>query len=281
MFLSLSLGRFYGIDSLIELLIIIVAGIISLYSHKIYKIVKEENYRYFSWAFLSIAISYFFKILSNFTIINRMTVEKANFIYIFTTPSKYMPIIDFFSFTFYKIFLLIGFLMMFLVLTKSEKKENVFLFVYLSIIAILFSIYFNFIFFMTVLLILILLTVHFYHNYKNHRTIYSLLVYLGFAIVAVCHLLFIFSDVHSLFYIIGEGLLLIGFMCLLINHIKIKLYFKENSAKQQNSQKSPLKIHPKKSKRWIIQSSSKKNDKENKTRSNKGHSGNTSKKQAS
>ena len=226
MFFSLTLGKFYGIDSLIELLIVIVAGIISLYSRRIYRIVKEENYRYFSWAFLSIAISFLFKILSNFTIMNRMVIEKANFIYIIIAQSKYMPVIDFFTFTFYKIFLLVGFLLMFLILTKSDKKENVFLFVYLSIIAILFSIYFNFVFFITILLILILLTVHFYHNYKNHRTINSFLVYLAFIMVSISHMLFILADINSLFYIIGEGLLLVGFLCLLINHIKIKLYYK-------------------------------------------------------
>ncbi len=247
MFLSLSLGRFYGIDSLVEFLIVIVAGIISLYSHKIYKMIKEENYRYFSWAFLSVAISFLFKVLSNFTIMNRISIHQANFIYIITTQSQYMPVIDFFSFTFYKIFLLVGFLILFLILTKSDKKENVFLFVYLSIIAILFSIYFNFIFFITTLLILILLTVHFYHNYNVHRTVNSLLVYLGFILVSISHSLLIFEDVHSLFYIFGEGLLLIGFLCLLINHIKINLFFKNNG-------------------------------KENKTRSYKGHSGYIAKK---
>ncbi len=226
MFLSLSLGRFYGIDSIIELLIVIVAGIISLYSHKIYKIIKEENYRYFSWAFLFIAISFLFKVLSNFTILSRIAIKQANFIYIITAQSKYMPIIDFFCFTFYKVFLLVGFLLLFLILSKSDKKENIFLFVYLSIIAILFSIYFNFIFFITILLILIFLTVHFYKNHKNHMTINSLLVYLGFILVSISHSLLIFEDVHSLFYIIGEGVLLIGFLCLLINHIKINLFFK-------------------------------------------------------
>jgi len=235
MFFSLSFGRFYGIDSLIELLIVIVAGIISWYSHRIYKIVKEENYRFFSWAFLAIAVSFMFKIISNFTFLSRVRVENANFVYVILTQPKYMPIVDFFSFILYKSFYLIGFLILFLIATRTEKKDKVLLFIYLSIITILFSIYFDFVFHITLVVILLLLTMHFYHNYNNHRTINTLLVYLGFSIILISHCFFVFSGVNSLFYMIGEGFVLLGFLCLLINQIKI--YFK-NSKNETNKTRS-------------------------------------------
>lgn len=237
MFFSLSLGRFYGIDSLIELLIILVACVISLYSHKIYKIIKEHNYRFFSWAFLLIAVSFVFKILSNFTIYQRIKIEGINFVYTVLSQPSYIPIINFVSFTFYKIFYLLGFLILFLLLTKTEKKQNVFLFIYLSILAILFSIYFNFVFHLTIILILIFLTIHFYENHKNHRTTNSLLVFIGFLIILISHIFMVFSDMHSLFYLISEGLMLIAFLSLLVNQIKIKLAFKKltykNGKKEQ------------------------------------------------
>lgn len=246
MFLSLTLGRFYGIDSLIELLIIIVAGIISIYSHKIYKIVKEQNYKFFSWAFLLIAISFIFKILSNFTIYQKIKIEGINFVYtIFSQPS-YMPIINFISFTLYNIFYLLGFLILFLILTKTDNKEKIFLFVYLGIIAILFSIYFNFIFHITLILILVFLTMHFYENHKNHRTTNTLLVFIAFLIMLISHISMIFSDMHSLFYMIAEGLMLIGFLSLLINQIKIKLTYKNGKKKQTGSNKRYLKHTAKK-----------------------------------
>ena len=72
MVLQVSLGNFYGIDSLVELGIIIVAIMISYQSRKIYKIVNEKRYNYFAWAFLFIAISFVFKIVSNLTIINKV-----------------------------------------------------------------------------------------------------------------------------------------------------------------------------------------------------------------
>lgn len=226
MFFSLSLGKFYGIDSLIELLIIAVSLIIFIYSNKIYKIVKDKNYKFFSLAFLAVAISFAFKILSNFTILNRVQIRGANFIYIVFTQFRYMEIINFISFILYKSFLLLGFLILFLIVTKTEDKEKIFFFVYLSIIAILFSIYFNFVFHITLVFLMLFLTLHFYENYKDHKRVNSLLVFVAFLIILISHIFFIFSDMYSLFYVIGEGLLLIGFLSLLVNQIKIKLSYR-------------------------------------------------------
>ena len=222
MFFSLSMGRFYGIDSLIEFLIIIVAAIVSLYSHKIYKIVKDQNYRFFSIAFFLIAISFVFKILSNFTILNRVKIQGINFVYTVLSQPSYMPLVDFIIFTLYKVFYLLGFLMLFLIITKTDKKDKIFLYVYLSIIAILFSIYFNFIFHITLILILLFLTIHFYQNHKTHKTTNSMLVFIAFLIMFIAHLSFVFSDMHSFFYMTGEGLLLIAFLSLLINQINLR-----------------------------------------------------------
>jgi len=240
MFFSLSLGRFYGIDSLIELLIIIVSAIIALYSHKIYKIVKEQNYRFFSWAFLFIAISFIFKIFSNFTVYQRIRIEGVNFVYTVLSQPNYIPILDFISFTIYKIFYIIGFLILFLLLTKTDKKQNIFLYAYLSIVVILFSIYLNFVFHITLILILIFLTYHFYENHKAHRTTNTKLVLIAFSIILLSHLFMIFSDMDPLDYMIAEGLMLIGFMSLLINQIKIKLAFKNGKKKQTGSNKRYL-----------------------------------------
>ena len=246
MFFSLNFGRFYGIDSLIEILIIIVAGIISLYSHKIYKIVQNKNYKFFSWAFLFIAISFVFKIFSNFTVYQRIQIKGINFVYTVLSQPNYIPILDFISFNIYKIFYLLGLLILFLILTKTDNKEKIFLYVYLSIIVILFSVYFNFVFHITLVLILLFLTMHFYKNHKEHRTTNTLLVFIAFSIILFSHLFMIFSDLDSLDYMVAEGLLLIAFMCLLINQIKIKLTYKNGKKKQTGSNKRYLRNTAKK-----------------------------------
>ncbi len=229
----ISLGNFRGIDSLIEFLIVIVSFIISYYSYRVYKIIKENHYLYFSFSFLSVGVSFIFKIFSNLTIVHKIVVENANFVFTLWSQYKYINLINFFSFIFYKSFHLIGFLILFLLITKTEKKENIALFLYLSFITVLSSIFFNFIFHLTLVIILLFLTFYFYENHLKIKSKNSLLVFIAFLIMLTSHLFFIFSDFNSLFYLIGEILLLIGFLCLLLNQINLKGKAKNETKKNK------------------------------------------------
>jgi len=74
----LTLGKYYGLDSLLELLSIAVASIVSYYSYRIYKIVNDRNFKYFSIAFLLIAASFIFKIFSNLTLLHQTKITTHN-----------------------------------------------------------------------------------------------------------------------------------------------------------------------------------------------------------
>lgn len=219
--LALSLGKFYGIDSLVEVLIIIVAFIISYYSNKIYRLVKDKNYRLFSFAFLVIAISFIFKILSNLTVLHKVNIHVANFVLAVLTEFEFVEAVNFVSLILYKSFYLIGFLILFLILTKTSNREKIILFFYLSLIAILFSIYFNFIFHLTLVLILVFLTYNFLINYNKRKSVNAFLVFFAFLLLSIDHIFFILEDLDPILYLIGEILSLIGFLCLLVNQIKI------------------------------------------------------------
>ena len=233
MALTLGFGNFYGIDSLVEFLIILVSFFISYYSYKIYKIIDEKNYKFLSLGFLLIGVSFIFKILSNLTIMYRVAIERANFIYVIWTQFQYAEMIQFFSFIFFKTFHLIGFLILFLIVSKTDKKEKVLLFLYLSIIVVLFSIYFNFVFHMTLIFLIMSLTMHFYENYKKIKSKNSLLVFTAFLIMLLSHVLFVISDFNPLFYLVGEMGLLVGFLCLLTNQIYLRNKQKNGNKKNQ------------------------------------------------
>ena len=209
----LTLGKYYGLDSLLELLSILVSGVISYYSYRIYKIVNDKNFKYFSIAFLLIAVSFLFKIFSNLTLLHQTKITTHNFVFVVT---------NFFSFILYKIFYLSGFIVLFLIAVGIRKREGFLLPVYLGLITVLFSIYFNFIFYLTITFILAYLATHFYKNYERVRTLNSILVFLGFLFIFLGNLIFVFIDVSSLSYPIGEALTFLGFLVLLINQIKIK-----------------------------------------------------------
>ncbi|VVB78617.1 Uncharacterised protein [uncultured archaeon] len=231
MSVALSLGNFYGIDSAVEFLIIIVSIIIAYYSNKVYNLIRYKQFRFFSFAFLSIAISFIFKILSNLTIVHKMTIQNADFIFVVWHQFEYMELLNFSSFILYKAFYLIGFLVLFFIITRTKDKEKIFLFSYFCIVAIILSIYFNFIFHITLVFILLFLANHFYENHEKIKSTNSLLVFVAFLIILVSHLFFVFSEMHSLFYLIGEILLLISFLCLLVNQIKLKRESKTKNIK--------------------------------------------------
>src|SRR3989344_6221129 len=171
----LTLGKYYGLASLLELLSILVSGVISYYSYRIYKIVNDKNFKYFSIAFLLIAVSFLFKIFSNLTLLHQTKITTHNFVFVVTTQFKYMQLVNFFSFILYKIFYLSGFIVLFLIAVGIRKREGFLLPVYLGLITVLFSIYFNFIFYLTITFILAYLATHFYKNYERVRTLNSIL----------------------------------------------------------------------------------------------------------
>lgn len=219
---TLLIGRFYGIDSIVEFLTILVSFFISFYSFRVYKLIKDKHYKLFSIAFLLLGISFFFKILSNITFLHKIEIHEANFVFTVMSHLELMEVVNFFGFIFYKSLHLIGFLLLFLIFTKNDEKNKTLLYIYLSIIVVLFSIYFNFIFHITVVFILIYLTLHFFENYKRVENVNAFLVFISFLIILASHLFFIFSDVNGLFYLFGEVLLLFGFLSLLANQIKLK-----------------------------------------------------------
>ena len=221
--ISLSALRFYGIDSVMDFLIFLVAILITYQSYNIYNLLKEKNYKFFSWAFLSISIAFLFKIIVNLTFFHQIEILQTYFI----NPALlerlgFLDLINFFSVIFYRIFLLTGFLILFLVFTKTEEKEKVILFIYLSIITVLFSIYFSFVFHLTLFLLILFLTIYFYRNYKRIRSRNSLIVFYSFLMILTANFIGFFSSLHPFFYLAYEIIIFIGFFVLLINHLHLK-----------------------------------------------------------
>ena len=231
MLLNLSIGRVYGIDSIVELLIIVIASIIAYYSYKIYKLINDKDYRLFSWAFLSLAVSFIFKILSNLTIYYSITIERANLIFTLVHELEAIEQVNFLSLILYKTTLILGFLILFFIITKTNDKQKRLLFIYLSAVAVLFSIYFDFVLHLTAVFLLFSITDYFYQNYKKLKNNNAFLVFIGFVIILVSQIFFIFEPINLWIYLISELLILVGFLCLLINQIKLKHEQKKNKTR--------------------------------------------------
>lgn len=219
---GLSIGQFYGVDSVIEILVMLVSFQIAYYSNRIYKIIKDRNYRFLSAGFLLIGISLLFKIISNLTILQRIRIEDLHFVSHILAEVGNLGLVYFLSFSIYKLLYLVGFLCLFMMTTDVKNKANIFMYVYLGAVTILFSIYFNFLFHLTVTITLALLTINFYGNYRKTKTQNAKLVFTAFAVITLGHISLLFSGTRPLLYIVGKVILLAGFSSLLLNQMKIK-----------------------------------------------------------
>ena len=188
----------------------------------------ERNYELFSWAFLAIGIAFLSKIITNLTLLHKITITQPNFVLVVLSEFENMQIVHFVSFLLYKILLLVGFLVLFLITYKAIKREKILLFVYLGIITVLFSIYFNFIFHLTFLIILFFLIEHFYKNYKKVKSKNSFLVLLAFILIALSNIVGTFYEICDVCYVGDELFLLAGFLTLLINHLNLQNDKKKN-----------------------------------------------------
>jgi hypothetical protein len=223
---------FYGFDSIIELIAIIVSILLVYYSYKCFKLTKEKKYAYFSTAFLSITLAFMAKILGTLAIykpeITRSTVGST----INQTFSGLTPdIINSFALIFHYFFAVLGFMILFLIISNLSwnNKRVLVLLSYFILIATWISIVHYQLFYATTSILLTLITYSYYQNYKDVRNDKARFVALAFVILLASQLFFAFVIYSRPIYVVAELLQLLGFIYLLIPFI---LIFKKKPRKR-------------------------------------------------
>jgi len=213
---------FFGIDSLFELVTVVVAMLVALYAHKVYKLTKEKRYRFFSYAFLLISVSYIIKILMDVSVYYPTTqIFKIG---IFTVITHTFARLDAFYAVGYfvlRFLLLLGLLGIFLVLERKEDRKYAFLLIYLAFVSALFGNYLYHIFHITTSLLLLLIFVYFYNNYMNYKSRNSFFVASSFFLIFVSQLIFIALSLHPVLYVVAESVQLLGYLLLLFTFVSI------------------------------------------------------------
>lgn len=207
---------FLGIDSLFELVTVLVAFLIGVYSYKVYKFTKENSYKFFSYAFFLISFSYIIKILMSVSVYYPVTkIVKVGVFTFVTHTFKRLDLLYIIGFFTIRFLLLLGLIGLFMVLQKEEDRKHAFLLVYLAFISALLSNYLTNIFHVTASLILMLIFVYYYNNYLKYKSRNSFFVASSFFLIFISQIVFILMSVHPLFYVIGESVQLLGYALLL------------------------------------------------------------------
>lgn len=215
---------FYGFDSVIELIAVIVSILLVYYSYKCYKLTSENKYLYFSAAFLSLMLAFTAKIIGTLAIykpaITRSqlgsTIHQA-----FTGLTPYT--INAVAFIVYMFFMLLGFMILFLIISKLrwQNQRVLALFAYFVFLATWISIVHYQLFYLTSFVLLLLITHSYYQNYMEIKGEKAKFVLTAFAILLVSQAFFIFVIYSRIIYVMAELIQLLGFMYLLIPFILI------------------------------------------------------------
>jgi hypothetical protein len=214
---------FEGIDSVIGILSIAVALLVTAYGYKIHRITKEKSHLYFSTAFLLVVISYAFRLVSELAIYS--TYVKQSIIGPFIVSRTILEPVTWvhtYSHMIFRLLYTFAFLILLIVAWKIRDKPVLILLTYFMIVITIVSTYAQFVFHLTMLMILALLTFHFYHNYLKNNAKQALMVTLAFLGIMFSHILFMFMHYDPNIYAIGEGFQLLGYVLLLYAMILVK-----------------------------------------------------------
>ena len=215
---------FNGFDLLFDSIGLIVAMLIAAYSWRVYKFNQENRFAYFSLAFLLVSVSLAFKIFTSGVLYYfpvRETV--AQVIGSAAGPRlKYSALFYRAGFFFQMASMLGAWLVIFFVsqksrarLTKFYELSQIGLFVYLLLLISVISNFKYEVFYLTCSVLLSLIVLNYYKNYltTEKKSVFKVMTAFLFILAGNIFSVFVFLQNGS--YVIGEVLILIGFLILL------------------------------------------------------------------
>ncbi|MBI2135428.1 hypothetical protein HYU09_05540 [Candidatus Woesearchaeota archaeon] len=210
---------FYGFDSIIEFIAIIVSILLIFYSYKCYKLTGENKYLHFSTAFLSLTIAFIAKITGTFAIYRPSVTRTAlgsSIHQAFTGLTPYS--INAIALVIHYFFMLLGFMILFLIISRLTWKNQrvIVLLVYFVFLATWLSIIHYQLFYATSLVLLLLITYSYYRNYMEVKNEKARFVTTAFGILLISQAFFVFAIYSGTVYVLAELIQLLGFIYLLI-----------------------------------------------------------------
>ena len=210
---------FYGFDSIIELIAVLVSILLVYYSYKCFKLTKEKKYLYFSIAFLSLTFAFIAKIVGTLAIYKPTITRTAlgsSIHQAFTSLTPYN--INAIALVMHYFFMLLGFMILFLIISRLTWKNQrvIALLVYFVFLAAWISIIHYQLFYLTSFVLLLLITYSYYQNYKEIKSEKARFVTIAFGILLVSQAFFVFVIYSRIIYVLAELIQLLGFVYLLI-----------------------------------------------------------------
>lgn len=210
---------FRGYDCIFELVGALVLLLLAIYSYKISKIQNKKRGFWFFIAFLLISLSYFVKIFYNlnlyFPFSKTFTFFQQEIVY----TSYFLLDLSSTITSFSRILFIFGLFILYYLITKSKEKRHLLLFTYMLLITIFLSVRVSWIFNLTSFILFAEIAYFYFENIcKNDQSKYQKLMLSSYIILALSHLIHLFSF-NSSIVVSAYFLEFIGFSLLLVDYI--------------------------------------------------------------
>lgn len=213
---------FFGIDIVFEIAAIFITLLISLYGYRIYKLSKNKEHKYFSTSFLLIALSFILKTITSFdiyySVLKTVDLGFRTVTMVFLYYSDTLHLVGLLA---SRMLMLIAFFSLFLLTDRGHSKNDIYMISYFLLITTIFSSSAYYLFHITLGFAIFFLCLHFRKNYRKDRKVNKLAVFLSFVLLLTSQLAFTLIFLEEEFYVLGEILMLIGYLVLLLNYISV------------------------------------------------------------
>ncbi|MFH1211648.1 MAG: hypothetical protein V1659_01845 [Candidatus Woesearchaeota archaeon] len=224
---------FFGKDIIIDIVAVIVLLLIGFVSIKNYSLLGKTNKKhlFFGISFVLIAISIIAKITTNFTLYYHKyeIVQQIKNVIIVQQTSQASMFLFLLGFLVYHMFMLWGLYGVFATISNESKKSNIALAVFLIAVLTYFTNQLYYIFHLVSFFLIVLIIIRYQQNYLNNRNSSTKYLLIGFILLAISQVAFIFEKLSSIIYVAAEIIQLIGFLMLLIT---LLLVFKHGKKKK-------------------------------------------------
>ncbi len=213
---------FYGKDIMIDIISILVLLLIAYFSVRYYKIdSRNKNYLLFAGSFGIMALSFLFKIITNFTLYNTVIQTKQFGLFTFTYNSLQSTDLLFSAgFLIHRILMLVGLYMLYSIYSRTGRSTAA-LILYLIIISMYFSRSAYYVFHLTALILLMMITMQYWYNHRKVMHDASRWLFWSFSLITLSQVVFVFMGLNSVYYVAAEMIQLLGFGALLITFFKV------------------------------------------------------------
>ncbi|MFW5852910.1 MAG: hypothetical protein ACOCUR_02675, partial [Nanoarchaeota archaeon] len=201
---------------------VFVALLLSFMAYKIYKLMRESNFFYFSLSFFLIALSYIIKIFTDLFVYGNLGKEMVPWIDIVLYQLSALEFVGIFGNLAHRFFLLQGFLVLLIIFLEIKDRRVMFLFMYFIFIISAFSVW-SFLLFQTTLTVFAgTVCVYYIFHYIEHKKRILLYSLVGFSFVFLAQFSFMFTFFYERqMFVLGHIFQAVGFLLLFVTYLLV------------------------------------------------------------